>query len=56
MSFTQAQQGYLKGVADALERMGELAMIANDETKTTTIELLTMKNTSNLFEFIDVRP
>ena len=47
MSFTQAQQGYLKGVADALERMGELAMIANDETKTTDDRVLTMKNTSN---------
>ena len=33
MSFTQTQAGYLTGMGDALERMGELAMIANDATK-----------------------
>jgi len=53
MSFTQAQQGYLKGVADALERMGELAMIANDETKTTDDRAAYNEEYKQLFSFIE---
>jgi flagellin len=52
MSFTQAQQGYLKGVADALERMGELAMIANDETKTTDDRVAYNEEYKQLYAFI----
>ena len=52
MSFTQAQQGYLKGVADALERMGELAMIANDETKTNDDRTAYNEEYKQLWEFI----
>ena len=52
MSFTQAQQGYLKGVADALERMGELAMIANDETKTTDDRVAYNEEYKQLYSFI----
>lgn len=33
VSFTQVQDGYLKKVAKALERMGELALLAMDGTK-----------------------
>jgi flagellin len=33
VSFTQTQDGYLKNVAKALERMSELAILAQDETK-----------------------
>lgn len=53
MSFTQAQQGYLKGVADALERMGELAMIANDETKTTDDRAAYNEEYKQLYSFIE---
>ncbi len=53
MSFTQAQQGYLKGVADALERMGELAMIANDETKTTDDRAACNEEYKQLYSFIE---
>ena len=53
MSFTQAQQGYLKGVADALERMGELAMIANDETKTTDDRAAFNEEYKQLYSFIE---
>ena len=35
ISFTQAQDGYLKKVGKALDRMGELAMLAQDVTKST---------------------
>jgi flagellin len=52
MSFTQAQQGYLKGVADAFERMGELAMIANDETKTTDDRVAYNEEYKQLYSFI----
>ena len=52
MSFTQAQQGYLKGVADALERMGELAMIAYDETKTTDDRVAYNEEYKQLYSFI----
>ena len=52
MSFTQAQQGYLKGIADALERMGELAMIANDETKTSDDRVAYNEEYKQLFSFI----
>ena len=53
MSFTQAQQGYLKGEADALERMGELAMIANDETKTTDDRAAYNEEYKQLYSFIE---
>ena len=33
LSFSQTQDGYLKKVAKALDRMGELSMLALDETK-----------------------
>ena len=33
LSFSQTQDGYLKKVAKALDRMGELAMLAQDNTK-----------------------
>ena len=35
ISFTQVQEGYLKKVGKALDRMGELAMLAQDVTKST---------------------
>ena len=53
MSFTQAQLGILKGVADALERMGELAMIANDETKTTDDRTAYNEEYKQLYSFIE---
>lgn len=34
VSFTQTQDGYLKKIAKALDRMGELAILARDDTKT----------------------
>src|SRR5262249_14410150 len=34
VSFTQAQDGYLKKVSKALDRMSELAILAQDATKT----------------------
>jgi len=34
ISFTQAQDGYLKNIGSALDRMGELALLAKDGTKT----------------------
>jgi flagellin len=36
LSFSQTQDGYLKKVAKALDRMGELSMLALDETKSDT--------------------
>lgn len=36
VSYTQTQDGYLKGVGSALNRMSELATLAQDVTKTTT--------------------
>jgi flagellin len=53
MSFTQTQSGYLKGIADALERMGELAMISNDETKSNDDRIAYNQEYKSLFEFID---
>jgi flagellin len=34
VSYTQTQDGYLKGIGNALSRMGELATLAQDVTKT----------------------
>ena len=34
ISFTQAQDGYLRDIGSALNRMGELALLALDPTKT----------------------
>ena len=53
MSFTQTQSGYLKGIADALERMGELAMISNDETKSNDDRIAYNQEYKSLYEFID---
>jgi len=53
MSFTQTQSGYLKGIADALERMGELAMISNDETKSNDDRIAYNQEYKSLYEFVD---
>ena len=34
ISFTQAQDGYLKNIGSSLDRMGELSVLAKDGTKT----------------------
>ena len=53
ISFSQTQDGYMEKVAGALERMSELAMLATDETKSTTDLALYQKEFSELKEFID---
>jgi flagellin len=53
ISFSQTQDGYMEKVAGALERMSELAMLATDETKSSTDRALYQKEFLELQEFID---
>ncbi len=52
LSFSQTQDGYLKKVAKALDRMGELSMLALDETKSNTDRGLYNNEFVNLQDFV----
>jgi len=52
ISFSQTQDGYLKKVAKALDRMSELSMLALDETKSDTDRSLYNTEFQNLGTFI----
>ena len=52
ISFTQTQDGYLKKVGTALERMGELSILAQDSTKSTADLALYDKEFQKLATFI----
>ncbi|MDA7662135.1 flagellin [Verrucomicrobia bacterium] len=53
ISLTQAQDGYLKKVGTALERMGELSLLAQDTTKSDTDKALYNTEYTKLGAFID---
>jgi len=53
ISLTQTQDGYLKKVGTALERMGELATLASDETKADADKALYSKEYEKLGDVID---
>jgi flagellin len=53
ISFSQTQEGYLSQVADALNRMSELAMLATDATKETADRDLYQKEYGELRTFIN---
>ena len=52
LSFSQTQDGYLKKVAKALDRMSELSMLALDETKSNTDRGLYNTEFTNLGAFV----
>ena len=52
ISFSQTQDGYMEKVASALERMSELAMLATDNTKSSTDLQLYSKEFKELQSFI----
>ena len=52
LSFSQTQDGYLKKVAKALDRLGELAMLSLDETKSSTDRQLYNTEFVNLQQFV----
>ena len=52
LSFSQTQDGYLKKVAKALDRMSELSMLALDETKSATDRGLYNNEFVNLQNFV----
>ena len=52
ISFSQTQDGYLKKVAKALDRMSELTMLALDETKSNTDRGLYNTEFANLGAFV----
>jgi len=52
LSFTQTQDGYLKKVAKALDRMSELALLAQDVTKTDSDRALYQSEFSQLASYI----
>ena len=52
ISFAQTQESYLDQVSSALKRMSELAMLATDETKTSTDKGLYQKEFAELDSFI----
>jgi len=52
ISFSQTQDGFLSKVGDALDRMSELAMLAQDETKTDQDRALYNKEYDKLDDFI----
>lgn len=54
ISFKQTQDGFLSKVAKALDRMSELATLAQDGTKTTTDLSLYNKEYTTLYSYIDV--
>ena len=53
LSFSQTQDGYLKKVAKALDRMSELSMLALDNTKSDTDRSLYNTEFQNLGDFVD---
>lgn len=53
ISFSQTQDGYLKKVAKALDRMSELSMLAQDETKSDTDRSLYDTEFQNLGDFVN---
>ena len=54
ISYKQTQDGYLSKVSKALDRMSELATLAQDGTKTATDLSLYNKEYSSLYSYIDV--
>ena len=54
ISYKQTQDGYLAKAAKALDRMSELATLAQDGTKTTTDLALYNKEYSTLYSYLDV--
>jgi flagellin len=52
ISFSQTQDGYLKKVSDALNRMSELAVMSQDVTKATSDKDLYQKEFSSLATYI----
>jgi flagellin len=52
ISFAQTQESYLDQVSSALKRMSELAMLATDETKTSSDKGLYQKEFAELDSFI----
>ena len=52
ISFNQTQDGYLQKVSDALNRMGELAILAQDVTKSTSDKALYQQEFSTLGQFV----
>jgi flagellin len=52
LSFSQTQDGYLKKVAKALDRLGELAMLSLDETKSNIDRSLYNTEFVNLQQFV----
>ena len=53
VSFTQTQDGYLSKVATALDRMSELALLAQDGTKTDNDRALYQNEFSQLASYVD---
>jgi flagellin len=53
VSFTQTQDGFMKTIDKALRRMGELAMLAKDGTKSTADLELYQKEFAQLQEYVD---
>ena len=54
ISYKQTQDGFLAKAAKALDRMSELATLAQDGTKTTTDLALYNKEYATLFSYLDV--
>ncbi len=54
ISYKQTQDGYLGKVAKALDRMSELATLAQDSTKTTTDLSLYNREFTSLYSYVDV--
>lgn len=54
ISFKQTQDGFLSKAAKALDRMSELATLAQDATKTTTDLSLYNKEYETLYSYLDV--
>jgi flagellin len=52
-SYNQTQDGFLQNVSDALNRMSELAMLAQDSTKSDTDRSLYNKEFTTLGQYID---
>ena len=53
VSFNQTQDGFLQNVGDALNRMSELAMLAQDTTKSDSDRALYNKEFSTLGSYIN---
>jgi len=52
VAFAQTQDGFLSKIGDALDRMSELAMLAQDETKTNADRTLYNKEFQKLDDFV----